>query len=333
MTSSGTTTRATGPAPGPAPADDLDLQAGRLDAAMRRIDDLEPAARAAVTEALEALNTLHRNGLTTVVRTLRDDDRGRELLYALVDDPGVRMLLSMHGLIRPDPVTLARQVLERVRPQLRSHGGDVELSHLDDSIAYVRLQGACNGCSMAAVTMRDGVEEALIAGVPGLRGVEVLPNEPEPTLIPISGLTVRRSADSSAAGPSAAGPSAADSASVRAEIDALLASGWCRAVPVDAVPTGELLALTLQPADSASLPAIVVNLDGRLTAYVNECAHQGRPLDGALIDAGEGTLTCPWHGLCYDATSGECLTLPGAQLIQLPLRLLDGVVYLRPDGV
>jgi nitrite reductase/ring-hydroxylating ferredoxin subunit len=74
---------------------------------------------------------------------------------------------------------------------------------------------------------------------------------------------------------------------------------------------------------------LVVNLHQRLTAYVNECAHEALPLDNAVLDVDNGTLTCPWHGFCYDAASGECLTAPAAQLEQLPLRIDDGHVWIR----
>jgi nitrite reductase/ring-hydroxylating ferredoxin subunit len=56
------------------------------------------------------------------------------------------------------------------------------------------------------------------------------------------------------------------------------------------------------------------------------------PLDKAIIDTTEGTLTCPWHGFCFDATTGECLTMPGAQLEQLPLRVEDGHVWVRASS-
>ena len=60
--------------------------------------------------------------------------------------------------------------------------------------------------------------------------------------------------------------------------------------------------------------------------------YQGLPLDNALVDAVQGTLTCPWHGFCYDATTGECMTMPGAQLRPLPLRIEDGRVWVRAVG-
>lgn len=290
----------------------IEEAARALDAATSRIAELEPLPRQVVTDSLESLNTLHKVGLTTIVRKLKDDPRGKELLFELVDEPEVRMILAMHGIIRPDVTTQTRQVLEGVRAGLQTHGGDVELDSVRDGVVYVRLQGACNGCSMAAVTMRDGVEKALIEGVPGVTGVEVLPNDPTPTLIRLSEIGV-----------------GAPREDKTAELEA---SGWCRAVSLAAVEVGELEAVTLRPADGPAVDVIVVNAAGQLAAYVNECAHQGLPLDNAMIDATEGTLTCPWHGFCYDSTTGECMTMPGAQLQQLPLRVEGDAVWVRTVG-
>src|SRR5690348_12633718 len=156
-----------------------------LDDAMARLADLDPLPRQAANDLKSALDDLHRAALVTIVRRLREDVRGKELLFELADDPSVRMVMLMHSLIRQDPMTLAQQALDTVRPQLQSHGGDVELARIEDGLAYVRLSGACNGCSMSAVTMRNGVEEALKLHVPGVSGVEVLPNEPGPALIPL----------------------------------------------------------------------------------------------------------------------------------------------------
>jgi nitrite reductase/ring-hydroxylating ferredoxin subunit/Fe-S cluster biogenesis protein NfuA len=276
------------------------------------VAELEPDARRAATDAVDALGALHRSALTTVVRRLREDPRGKELLFELVDDPEIRMVLAMHGIIRRDPMTVAAEVMDRVRPGLQSHGGDAELVEIDDGVAYLRLQGACNGCSMAAVTMREGVESALVSAVPGLRSVEVLPAEPTAAFVPLSAVGI---------GPAPAG--APD----------LAETGWFKTLPLDRVGEGVLEALSLRPADAGeSVEVIVVNTGGRLAAYVNECAHQGLPLDNALVDATEGTITCPWHGFCYDATDGECLTMPGATLRQLPLRVDDGHVWVRASG-
>ncbi len=76
----------------------------------------------------------------------------------------------------------------------------------------------------------------------------------------------------------------------------------------------------------------MINVGQRLSAYGNECAHEALPLDDAILHSAAGTLTCPWHGFCYDATSGECLSAPGVQLEQLPLRIDDGDVWVRTGG-
>jgi Fe-S cluster biogenesis protein NfuA/nitrite reductase/ring-hydroxylating ferredoxin subunit len=270
--------------------------AARVDAAVTAAADLDAPARAVAEELKDAVEAIHRDALVTIVRALKTD--AKEVLFALVDDPTVHLLLSLHGIIRPDPRTLANRVLVEVRPQLQSHGGDVQLDRIADGVAYVRLEGACNGCSMSSVTLRNLVEEALVAGVPSVTAVEVLPNEPSPTLISVDSLFM--------------GPDPE-------------ADGWVKAAPAADLTEGRISTLSLRSAADV----IVVNVEQRLSAYRNECAHEGLPLDNAMLDAANGTLTCPWHGFCYDAGSGECLSAPGAQLEQLPLRVDAGHVWIR----
>lgn len=288
----------------PPEARSIEDLAEALDQAMSRLVDLDPLPRQTANDLKCALDDLHRAALVRIVQTLREDARGKELLFELADDPSVRMVMLMHSLIRQDPMTLAQQALDSVRPQLQSHGGDVELARIEDGVAYVRLSGACNGCSMSAVTMRNGVEEALRQRVPGIVGVEVLPNEPGPALIQLS--EVRRSLPEPQL-------------------------GWCRTLELDKFELDEVVPVVLEPENAAPVEAIVVNIGGQLAAYVNQCAHLGMPLDTAEVDPVAGTLTCSWHGFCFDALSGECTSLPGAQLAQLPLRVDNGYVWVRAE--
>jgi Fe-S cluster biogenesis protein NfuA/nitrite reductase/ring-hydroxylating ferredoxin subunit len=276
--------------------------AKRVDDAVAAVADLDPSARAVAEEMKDAIEAIHRAGLITIVRRLRADDATRSALFELVDDPVVHLLLSLHEIVRPDPTTHANRVLQSVRPQLQGHGGDVALVRVEDGTAYVRLQGACNGCSMSSVTLRNLVETALVEGVPSITAVHVLANEPEPTLIPTDSLFPARH---------------------RVE------EGWAKAGPVTDVPDGGIATFELTTGSGRDVSVIVVKLDQRLTAYVNECAHEALPLDNAVVDMDNGTLTCPWHGFCYDATSGECLTAPAAQLEQLPLRTDNGQIWIR----
>jgi len=129
----------------------------------------------------------------------------------------------------------------------------------------------------------------------------VVPAEPTPTLIPLESLRIGREP---------------------------AADGWARIGPAADLPVDEISALSTT-LGGRSYDVIVVNLGQRLSAYRNECAHQALPLDDAVLDVSNGTLTCPWHGFCFDAGSGECLSAPGAQLEQLPLRVDDGDVWVR----
>lgn len=271
--------------------------ASRVDAAVAALDNLDSDARTVAEELQAAVEAVHREGLVTIVRRMREHDGAREVLFELAEDPTVHMLLSLHGIIRPDPVTHANQVLETVRPQLHSHGGDVALVRVEEGTAFVRLEGACNGCSMSSVTLRNLVEDALVQGVPAITAVEVVKDQPSPTLIPVESLRIGHNP---------------------------AAEGWVKIGPVADVPAGDLSTVTVD-----GVGVLVVNIDNRLSAYRNECAHEALPLDEAVLDVSNGTLTCPWHGFCFDASSGECLSAPGAQLEQFPLRIDDGEVWVR----
>ena len=65
------------------------------------------------------------------------------------------------------------EALSKVRPQLQADGGDVELVEVtEDGIVKVRLKGACCGCPMATVTLKNGIEQFLKKEVPQVKGVE-----------------------------------------------------------------------------------------------------------------------------------------------------------------
>lgn len=65
-----------------------------------------------------------------------------------------------------------KKTIERVRPYLQRDGGDLEYVKFVDGIVYIRLHGACIGCSYVDVTMRDGIEAILLEEIPGVIGVE-----------------------------------------------------------------------------------------------------------------------------------------------------------------
>lgn len=62
-------------------------------------------------------------------------------------------------------------VLNRIRPALQADGGDVELIDVTDGVVSVRLTGACGGCPMATMTLKQGIERVLREQLPDVKEV------------------------------------------------------------------------------------------------------------------------------------------------------------------
>jgi Fe-S cluster biogenesis protein NfuA len=67
-----------------------------------------------------------------------------------------------------------QKALEEIKPQIQADGGDIELVAVEKDTVKVRLQGACVGCPLAALTLKQGVERLIRAKVPEIRSVEAV---------------------------------------------------------------------------------------------------------------------------------------------------------------
>jgi len=54
-----------------------------------------------------------------------------------------------------------KEALEYIRPSLQNDGGDIEFVRMEGNKVYVKLKGACAGCMMAQMTLKNGVERML----------------------------------------------------------------------------------------------------------------------------------------------------------------------------
>ncbi len=63
------------------------------------------------------------------------------------------------------------EILGRIRPRLQADGGDVELVEVSEGIVKLKLTGACGGCPMAALTLKNGIERILKMEVPEVKEV------------------------------------------------------------------------------------------------------------------------------------------------------------------
>jgi Fe-S cluster biogenesis protein NfuA/nitrite reductase/ring-hydroxylating ferredoxin subunit len=228
-------------------------------------------------------------GLERIVEAISGSPEIRD---ALVDDPVVASLLLIHDLY---PVPLEERVaeaLERVRPYMESHGGDVELLGVADGVAHLRLQGSCRSCAASSATLELAVRQALEEVAPDLRGMEVDGVvEPEPGPEPIG-----------VALPMAAPPA------------------W-----FDVNGVAGLAAEEFVGAEVAGTPLVIANVEGTLLAYVDRCASCGGELHGGELSA--GALACPSCGRSYFLPrAGRSLDDDGLQLDPVPLLRDNGSV-------
>ena len=161
----------------------------RLGELLAEIEDFDDRVRAPVLELLDGIDALHRSALERLPAVLGAD--GIDKLRT--GDAALAWLLDTYGLNR-DERGDAEAALDSVRPYIASHGGEVALLEASAGVVKVRLAGACAGCAASAITLREGVEAALRAGLPGFQRLEVAPDDapahppPGPTLVQIERL-------------------------------------------------------------------------------------------------------------------------------------------------
>jgi Fe-S cluster biogenesis protein NfuA len=63
------------------------------------------------------------------------------------------------------------EVLDKLRPFLQRDGGDVELVDVEDGIVKLKLMGACGSCPSSTITLKAGIERALLEEVDGVEEV------------------------------------------------------------------------------------------------------------------------------------------------------------------
>ena len=75
---------------------------------------------------------------------------------------------------RPDAayLTAAAGTVFEVNPALAAHGGYAKLEGVQDDVAFVTMGGGCQGCAVSAVTLREGIEAAILEAIPEITRVE-----------------------------------------------------------------------------------------------------------------------------------------------------------------
>jgi nitrite reductase/ring-hydroxylating ferredoxin subunit/Fe-S cluster biogenesis protein NfuA len=275
--------------------EDFQILAERVDQVMESIKALPEDARIKAMELKKAIEAFHKHALRKLISTFRETKEGKELLLKAVEDPSIYAMFLMHGIIKQDLFTRVAAALEEVRPYMKSHGGDVELVKVEEKTVYVRLQGSCSGCSLSALTLKNGVEEAIKARVPEIEDVVMADEEVASGYLPIHTIN---------------------------DTGSLEQSGWVQGPSIFELEEGEPFSFSCEEHN-----VLLVRMNGKVMAFRNQCPHMGMPLDGGLVDG--SLITCPWHGFRFDLSTGECMTAPHVQLEPFPVRVEEQRIWIR----
>ena len=277
-----------GATPPSSPADDFSREGKRIQEWVEKIQQLpESEARTMFEECLGSVLSFYGHGLERILSILNEQGaEGATVREALLADAGVTGLLLIHGL---HPVPLEKRLtgaLEKVRPYMQSHGGDVALLSLEDDHAVLRLEGHCKTCPSSTVTLELAVRAAIEEACPDLADYDVQG-------IPENGT--------------------GDGAAFEHKPNA--APEWMKIEGATQLAEGQYKTVHLQDDQ-----LIVCRLADRLYAYRDRCPGCNMPLHlGTLRD---GVLSCA-KGHHFDAEHAGAGLDESAKLHLEPVPLLD----------
>src|ERR1700747_182632 len=133
-----------------------------------------PAAYERAQQLVREVVGLYGAGLARVVELTELPGQDPGVLERLAADDLVASLLLVHGLHPHDVHRRVSDALDRVRPYLGSHGGDVHLLDIVGDTVQLQCAGSCKSCPSSAVTLELAVEDAIRAAAPEVSSIEVV---------------------------------------------------------------------------------------------------------------------------------------------------------------
>jgi Fe-S cluster biogenesis protein NfuA/nitrite reductase/ring-hydroxylating ferredoxin subunit len=271
------------------PGDDINAHGERLQKLLAEVEALPyPGARELIQDCMESVLGFYGTGLKRILQVVSEDGaEGRKVFRDLIRDDVVKGLLLIHDL---HPLNLEDRLLEaldKVRPYLKSHGGNVELISLENDVARLRLQGTCQSCASSSVTLELAIRHAIEQACPDLVHFEV------------EGV--------------AQDNSAASLVSRKAVTD------WTVIKTAHQLEEGAWM-----PVRIGDVRLVVCKVNDTLYAYRNRCPACNMPLDTGSF-AG-GFLSCALNHRYDVVHAGRCAEVPSAHLDPLPLLVQENVV-------
>jgi Fe-S cluster biogenesis protein NfuA/nitrite reductase/ring-hydroxylating ferredoxin subunit len=257
----------------------------------------DPNVRASAVELTQSLMELHGAGIERMMEiAFESGAAGVEIIDRFADDDLVASLLLLYDLHPLDIEARVGQALDKVRPYLRSHGGNVELIGIADGAVRLRLVGSCHGCASSTMTLKLAIEEAIYEFAPDVAALDV---EGVVAQSPPSGLVQLERA------PGKNG----------AAVDG---NGWEEVSGLAMVTNGAARSIEV-----SGQSVIFCRLGETLYAYSDTCPDCGQAMRAAKLES--TALVCPACGQRFDVMrAGRGLDKPGLHLEPFPLLVEQG---------
>lgn len=269
---------------------------GKIEGLIQDIERMaDPAAQSRTKELVQALLDLHSTSLQRMLEIIYQTGAVGQ---AIIDDLGrrdelVSSLLILHGLHPLDLETRVRQALDKLRPYMGSHGGNVELLDVTaEGVVKLRLEGSCHGCPSSHVTLKYAIEEEIYKAAPDVVAlqvegvIETQPARPA-GFIPLSELM-------------------GDTPTTNSD-------GWVEVAGLTSLQEGALRTIEV-----SGLPVLFCRVGETFYAYRHTCPNCSQLLGQAKL-AGKD-LVCATCGYHYDVMrAGRSLDNPNIHLSPFPL--------------
>jgi Fe-S cluster biogenesis protein NfuA/nitrite reductase/ring-hydroxylating ferredoxin subunit len=264
------------------------------------------AARERAEQLVREVVELYGAGLSRVLAAINGEagEADPGILDRLVADDLVASLLLVHGLHPHDVRRRVSEALDRVRPYLGSHGGDVHLLDIVGDTVQLQFAGSCKSCPSSAVTLELAVEDAIRAAAPEVSSIEV----------------VTAQADSAAA----VIPPEQLLAKVRANDTAV---SWHQVPDLADLAPNEVGGFVV-----ADVPMLACRVGDQLYAYRDHCPACDGSMAGAVLHrqatAAAPVLRCPRCHAHFDVVHAGAGLDDGTDyhLDPIPLLVRDGVL-------
>jgi len=275
----------------------------RIEDLVRKIEAMsDPDARATGVELLQSLMELNGAGLERMMElTAETGAAGQALIDGFGRDEMVRGLLLLYGLHPVALETRVAEALEKVRPYLHSHGGNVEVLGIEDGVVKLRLQGSCKSCPSSAMTLKLAIEEAIYEAAPDVTAIEAegVLEPPAPSGLVTLGRMKKEEEDA---------PQQSNGNG----------HGWQDVSGLTALAQGAVQTIAV-----SGRALLFCRLDETFYAYSNDCPGCGQALQEAYLEA--TSIVCPACKERYDcAGAGRGLDQPSLQLEPFPLLMEQG---------